>query len=146
MLINPTFAKDIALEFLKKTNQELTPRAISGTVKQVKQLMLEGYSEEEIRYTLSHVLKYNKSVYSFGYIVRAIEDLSIRLEQEEKKKKLISRAKKEEKKRIDSYKVSSEGGVVEDVEASERNRRKAERLGVESRERKKSYFDLFEGQ
>lgn len=145
MLINPTFAKEIAIEFLTKTNQDMDARIIASTIKQVKGLMMDGYTEDEIRYALQHVLKYNKSVYSFGYIGKAIEDLSIRMNQEEKKKKLLMRAKKEEENRVSSYKVSSEGGVVEDVEATERNRRKAERLGTESRERKKSYFNLFEG-
>jgi hypothetical protein len=144
MAVNPTEAKEIALEWLKLLGNKPTPPLMARTVKQVKGLMQVGFSDEEIRYTMEHVVRTNPNVYSFGYVEACINDV-LRKRAEEKQKQENKQISENLKNQTASI-VTSESEVTKDDESSERNRRKAKRLGVQSRVREKYYFNLFERQ
>lgn len=142
MVVDPTEAKEIALEWLKLLGNKPTPPLMARTVKQVKGLMQVGFSDEEIRYTMEYVVRTNPNVYSFGYVEACINDV-LRKRAEEKRKEESKQVSESLQKQTTAI-VTSESEVTSDDESSERNRRKAKRLGVQSRVREKSYFNLFE--
>lgn len=142
MTVNPTEAKEIALEWLKLLGNKPTPPLMARTIKQVKGLMQVGFSDEEIRYTMEYVVRTNPNIYSFGYVEACINDV-LRKRAEEKRKEKSKQISESLQKQAIAI-VTSESEVANDDESSERNRRKAERLGVQSRFREKSYFNLFE--
>jgi len=142
MVVDPTEAKEIALEWLKLLGNKPTPPLMARTVKQVKGLMQVGFSDEEIRYTMEHVVRTNPNVYSFGYVEACINDV-LRKRAEEKRKEESKQVSESLQKQTTAI-VTSESEVTSDDESSERNRRKAKRFSVQSRLREKSYFNLFE--
>jgi|SRR5690554_959146 len=142
MVVDPTEAKEIALEWLKLLGNKPTPPLMARTVKQVKGLMQVGFSDEEIRYTMEYVVRTNPNVYSFGYVEACINDV-LRKRAEEKRKEESKQVSESLQKQTTAI-VTSESEVTSDDESSERNRRKAKRFSVQSRLREKSYFNLFE--
>lgn len=142
MVVDPTEAKEIALEWLKLLGNKPTPPLMARTVKQVKGLMQVGFSDEEIRYTMEYVVRTNPNVYSFGYVEACINDV-LRKRAEEKRKEESKQVSESLQKQTTAI-VTSESEVTSDDESSERNRRKAKRFSVQSRVREKSYFNLFE--
>src|SRR5690554_3224457 len=114
MVVDPTEAKEIALEWLKLLGNKPTPPLMARTVKQVKGLMQVGFSDEEIRYTMEYVVRTNPNVYSFGYVEACINDV-LRKRAEEKRKeesKQVSESLKKQKTAI----VTSESEVTSDEE------------------------------
>lgn len=144
MTVNPTTAKDIALEWLALLGLRPVPAQMGRIIKQVKGLMEVGFTDEEIRYTMHEVLNTKPDVYSFGYIETCINDVvrKRRMEEQRKQEKIIRQ--EINKQVLEQISITHESEVAEGDETSERNRRKAERLGVQSRVREKSYFHLFE--
>jgi len=144
MSINPTSAKDIALEWLALLGLRPVPAQMGRIIKQVKGLMEVGFSDEEIRYAMNYVVSTKPNVYSFGYIEMCINDVirKKRLEEQRIQEKLIK--EQINKQVLEQISITHESEVAEGDETSERNRRKAERFGVQSRVREKSYFHLFE--
>lgn len=145
MPVNPTEAKEIALEWLKLKGDRPTPQIMSRLIKQIKGIMECGFNKEEILYTMNHVLTVKPDVYSFGYIEACINDV-LRQRNAEKQAK---QAKEEVAKQIEAEPITvinSESEVTSSDETTERNRRKAERLSAKSRERTKHHFNLFERQ
>lgn len=145
MLVNPTQAKELAVLFLNLSNQKVTKSNMPRTIRAVKDLMSGGVSYEDIKYAVETMLSRKPDIYSFNYIVMGIDDVldeRKKLLAQEEGKKLKRDA---EKSLMESLKVTSESEVVQSDETAERNRRKAEGLGIQSRFREKHYFDLFEG-
>lgn len=141
MIINQAYAKGVAIDFLKRTGQELEGMLIGRVTKQVKMLLTQGYTEEEIDYCINNVLRH-KSIYSFGYIEKVIEEYTIKYRAEIRKVKA-----KEKVQAMTEHRFIDVGSEVkQEDEASERNRRKAQGLGYKPDPRTKSYFDLFEEQ
>jgi DNA-binding transcriptional MerR regulator len=143
MAVNPTEAKEIALEWLALLGQKPTPALMARIIKQVKGLMEVGFSDEEIRYTMKVVVRTKPDVYSFGYVEACINDV-LRKRAEERRKAEVKQISKDLQEEAKPILVTSESEVSQDDEVSERNRRKAERFGIQSRVREKSYFHLFE--
>lgn len=140
---DPTAAKTIALHFLKLTTDRITPVIVARTVVQVKEVLAEGYSKQEIMKVIDYILAKRAGVYSFNYISASINDALREMEQEEARIRYEAEAKIAKAEMTatlaeDRKKVSG----VDD--ATERNRSKARGFGVQSRERKKPYFDMFE--
>lgn len=144
MLVNPTQAKELAVLFFDLSNQKMTQSNMPRTVKAVKELMSGGLSYEQIKYAIVVMLDRKPDIYSFNYIATGISDVLRERELELAKEKGKKAKKDAEQKLVDSLKVTSESEVIRSDETSERNKRKAKALGVQSRERTKSYFDLFE--
>lgn len=145
MAVNPTEAKEVALEWLKLRGDKPTPPIMSRLINQIKGLMASGFTKEEILYTINHVLKTKPDVYSFGYVEVCINDVL----RQRNAIKQAQKAKEEVAKQIEAEPIAvinSESEVTSSDETTERNRRKAERLGTKSRERTKHYFHLFERQ
>ena len=143
MTVNPTEAKEVALEWLKLKGDKPTPPVMARLIKQIKGLMEVGFTKDDIIYTVEHVLRVKPDVYSFGYIETCINDV---LRQRDAVKQ-AQQAKAEVAKLVEQQPITvlnSESEVMPSDETTERNRRKAERIGAKSRERTKSYFNLFE--
>jgi len=144
MKADPSVAKGLALEFFDKSGQRITQPTIARTVKAVKDLMENGFTEEEIRYGMEEAFSFNPHIYSFAYIESAIPSILKRREEE--------LAKQENKQIVAELAitqhtpVTTESEVMQQDETSERNRRKAERLASQPGLREKSYFHLFEGE
>lgn len=137
MAYNPTVAKELALFFLEKIEQRPTPTTMARTIKQIKEMMEFGYTDEEIKYAIEYALKANPNVYSFGYVATLIDKaLKLRI----KKPAPVHAVD------LHTITVTKESEVEKLDELSERNKRKSSEFGVQSRKRKKYNFDLFEGQ
>lgn len=144
MTINPTVAKDIALEWLALLGQRPTPPLMARLIKQVKGLMEVGFTDEEIRYAMDYIVSIKPDVYSFGYVESSINDVLRKRKEEEQRKKELLIKQEVEKQILSNISITKESEVAIGDETSERNQRKAERLGIQSRKREKSYFHLFE--
>lgn len=145
MVVNPTDAKEVALEWLKLKGDKPTPPVMSRLIYQIKGLMENGFEKDDIMYTIKHVLQVKPDVYSFGYIEASINDV---LRQRDALKQ-AQQAKEQVAKQIEAVPIvaiDGESEVESSDETTERNRRKAERINAKSRERTKHYFHLFERQ
>lgn len=145
MAVNPTEAKEVALEWLSLKGYKPTPVMMSRLISQIKGLMEVGFTKDDIIYTINYVLGFKPDVRSFGYIEASINDV-LRKRDELKKK---TEAKQEVAKQLELEPITvinSESEVVVSDETTERNRRKAERIGIKPGERTKHYFNLFERQ
>lgn len=127
-MYNPTEAKEIALEFLKLIGQSPTNSNMSRTIKQIKILMDAKYSAEDIRYVMADCIARVPSIYSFGYIARAMEDVLANRESEpdEYPTHVVD---------IVTHQVTSESEVEKEDDTTARNREKAKRLGRQKRSR-----------
>ena len=144
MMVNPTEAKEVALEFLALTGQRPTPQLMGRIIKQVKGLMENGFTTEEIQYTVEHITKMKPDVYSFGYIEACINDVLRKRKKEQEIAKERELKAAVQRQFVEVTPIASQSEVDKDDETSERNRRKAERMGIQPRVREKSYFHLFE--
>lgn len=137
MKANPTEAKDVALYFLEEsTVQEPTPYIIGKTIKQVKDLMEKGYTKQDIMDVIDYLVAHGKKMYSFGYILTMMEVTmkAIQVKREAILQKVL----------LDEIARTNMNEVKVDAESAERNRSKADRFGIKSREREKYHFDMFE--
>src|SRR6185312_1688419 len=140
---NPTDAKTLALHFLELTNNRLERNTIQRTIIQVKNVLAEGYSYDDIVKTIDYVLARKAGVYSFGYIAASIEDVIKEIRLAEEKDELDKRAEDVRRQMIAS--AEQQRGKVDDCdESTERNREKAKRLGIQPRFGAKFNFDMFE--
>jgi hypothetical protein len=138
---NGTDAKTIALHFLNATTDgRNTPHVIAKTINQAKSLLNSGYTADEVCATIDYVLKKGINMYSIGYINAVIGDVL----KEVQKEHLIQVAQ-EQKKLMYEKEREPIGEVNVDVESTERNRRKAERISLQSGKRAQYYRDMFEG-
>lgn len=139
---NGTDAKFIALHFLKETGVDRpTSGVVARSIKQVKTLLDEGYTKDEILATIDHLISRGVNMYSIGYISSAIIDVLKELEQASQKEH-----GKELRKELEQQQALERKAVETDGEANRRNAEKAGRFGVQSRKREKFNFDLFEEQ
>lgn len=136
---NGTEAKDVAVHFIKETNKEITPKEMSKTIKQVKALMLKGYTGEQIITTIDYIISDTPTkMYSFGYVTIVIQDL---LDKIEAKKEAIQK-----RKQMDELLQGDIGNEVkENGESTERNRTKTSRFGTQSRFGEKYNINMLEG-
>lgn len=130
---NGTKAKDIAIHFLKATNQ-MNSRNMPRTVKIAKSL-LEKYSSDSIILAIDYLIDKRFPIYSLGFLTLNIESILKEIEQKKK-------ANEEREKMQDAFRQSE---VMSADESSERNRSKVGRFGVQSRFGEKFNFDMFEG-
>ena len=144
-MIDRTASRDVAIHFLKKSEQELSKENIRWTIGGVQRLMDKGYTELEIVKVIELLFTWNPKIYSFKYVETAIDKVIVEIRREEQAHKNKLEAEQIKAQQSTAKPVTKESEVANSDEATERNRRKAERLGIQPRERKKSYFDLFEG-
>ena len=144
MSINPTVAKDIALEWLALLGQRPTPPVMARLIKQVKGLMEVGFNDEEIRYAMNHITSIKPDVYSFGYVEASINDVLRKRKEEQQREQELLIKKEVDKQLLSTISITKESEVAIGDETTERNKRKAARLGQQSRFREKHYFHLFE--
>lgn len=141
---NGTDAKDIALYFIKLTQGRATPSIIAKTIRQAKTLLSHEYTKQEIIEVIDYIILEKKyDVYSLGYINTCINDV-LREIKKKKEQEELQKKKEEVRKQLASEVTCSE--VKDDGKSTERNRKKARRLGVQSRFREKFNLDMFEGQ
>lgn len=141
---DPTQAKDVALYFIDVTAGNYDPDKIARTIKQVKVLMERGYTKEEIIAVIDYIIDRKAGIYSFGYILSAIEDVMAKLremEAEIRAKLEVERVRRELTSTIEGQRAE----VSVDDESAKRNRDKAERIKLQSRFGAKYDFDMFEG-
>jgi hypothetical protein len=138
---NGTDAKDIALYFLEQTTERYTKPVIARTIITAKSILTSGYTKEEILLVIDRVLKSKPNVYSLAYISACIEDVLRQIKQEDLAKQAVKVKEEQEKLALEQRLANVE--VVSD-ESKERNKRKAERINLQSGIRKKSYLDMFE--
>lgn len=134
---NPTDAKDIAVRFFERTNQRATSAMFAKTIKQAKDLMLAGFTKDEILKVIDYATSTPNNIYSLGYFATAINKLLKEVERLEAIETVAEMA------RQTSIEVRE---VIDDGKSTERNQSKLRRLGVQSRFREKFDFDLFEEQ
>jgi UDP-N-acetylmuramoylalanine-D-glutamate ligase len=140
---NGTVAKDIALHFVNATNQRVTPHIMRKTIQQAKSLLSSGYEKDEIISVIDFLLKHKSAnMYSLGYVNASINDILREMKEMEEKERL-----EQVRKEIAEQQSVQRSEVVNHAESTERNRKKAERIGtgVQSRLGKKFNFDMFEG-
>ena len=139
---NGTDAKEIALHFIKLTQERTTPHVIGKTIVQAKTLLASGYTKQEILDVITHLVEVKKvSMYSIGYLNSAMNNVLREIQEQQEKERLIEMRKErmanqERGKEVNSF----------DEESRERNRQKAGRINLQSRFGKKFNFDMFEGQ
>jgi hypothetical protein len=138
---NGTQAKEIVLHFIAKTSGENANRGdIARWTTMAKDLLLT-YSNRDIISVINHCVDVKKlSLYSFGFITRAIGDVMMEMEAIKAKEA----AKQYVKDVASSMNVPREE-VRRDEDAAERNRRKASGFGIQSRLRAQYSFDMHEG-
>lgn len=140
---NPTHAKEIALHFLERTNQPYEAKNVAKCVRMAKSLLL-NYTKEDIKYVIDTVTKRRPDIYSIGYVASAMDDTLLDREREEDKAELLRQAQKVREEMETT--VQNHREVTPLDESTERNRRKAKELGIQSGLRKKYDFDMFEKQ
>lgn len=137
---NGTDAKDIAFHFLSMTGVErATPQVIAKTIAQAKRLLNAGYNKKEICSAIDKAVQKGISMYSIGYITTSIKDLLKEVETDEMREK-----GQEIKVKMEEQYAEERKAVSDDDESAERNRKKADGFGVQSRLGKKFNFDMFE--
>ncbi len=135
--VNGTDAKDVAIHFLEQTQERYTSTMVGKVVVQAKVILKAGYTKEEIMMCIDYIVE-NTSVqmYSIGYISTAINSIIEKIKEEEKNKVI----KKILDKQREEHVVKREG--VKYDESKERNKRKLEGFGNESRFGEESPFDM----
>lgn len=137
---NGTVAKNIALYFLDLTEGRYTGSVVSKTVIQAKSLLSAGYTEDEIKSAIDYVLdKTSVKMYSLGYISTMINRILVNID-EDKKAEEAKRIIAEEKQLYENTVKE----VKNDGESKERNRKKLDGFGVQSRFGEELDFDMFE--
>lgn len=142
---NPTDAKTIALYFINLTQTKVTASHVARTIKMVKSLQVEGFTTDEIMYTIDKVLSKKADVFSFGYISASIMDVLRERKEEETKASTKKQADEVRSLIASSSQEEMQSEVLVEDESTRRNREKATRNSVQPRFGKKSYFDMFEG-
>lgn len=141
MKVDGTSAKNIAIHFLDRTTERYTPAMVAKTIVQSKSILKSGYTEEEIIEVIDYLIDVvGVNMYSIGYVSHAINNVLADINRE-KNKKIIEEQRKEIEKM--SSEMQSNKEVVDD-KSKQRNKRKLDRFGNESRVGKKPYSDLFE--
>lgn len=135
--------KELGILYFDLSSEELSPHRLAMTINTIKQLEFDGYSKEDIRYAIVESTKTQK-IWSFGYVFKSIESIIAKKRQQDRREAQRKARIEMERHLVERNVVTKESEVGTKDDASERNRRKAQKLSVQSRERKKSYFDLFE--
>jgi len=142
---NPTQARDVALYFLDLTSDRITPQIVARTVKQVKDVMENGYTKEELIKVIDYILDRKSGIYSFGYISASINDVLRKIyEEEDKQVRLLQSVALHSQLTSTIESQREEVGVID--ESTDRNRDKARGIGVQSRFGKKFDFDMLKGE
>jgi len=139
-IANGTDAKDVALHFLRETGVErTTPAIIAKTISQAKGILTAGYTKDEVISVIDHLIAKGVAMYSIGYVSHAINDIlrEIKGKELKEKAKLVTQQLQEEQSKVRSE-------VTSDGNSTNRNKSKANRLGVQSRLGEKFNFDMFE--
>lgn len=136
---NGTHAKEIALHFLKASNQPLTKSNVAKTIKHVMSTLGNGYTRDEVFLVMDNVFEVRKvkTVHSFGYIVSCLDQ--VLEEKRAAEQAVIILAASEQA-------ISKQRDEVKEDDSTERNQQKAARTQLQSRLRKKFNFDMFEEQ
>lgn len=134
---NGTDAKDIALHFCAKCNIHPTSTIIARTIVSVKQLLANGHTKKRIIDCINYSVDVKKlDLYSFGFIVKAIDNMYKEMdnhEELEKYREVMSSTKGS----VPLSEVKQDNG-----DSAERNRNKLHRFGAQSRFGKEFDFDL----
>lgn len=126
-------ARDIALAFCNDVLGKVTKSDISRAVIQAKQILDEGYGQDDVLLVIDYIHKETKTkMYSLGYVKAVIKDvLPIAITHRDKNK-----VKEEQAKLIEELRSK------EEVNDASRNRAKAKRDRVLTRFGEKHSFDL----
>lgn len=137
MTYNPTVGKELAMMFLELTGQQLDPVVLRRTIAVIRELFIDGYTDEEIAYGIKYSVKTGRNVFSIRYVQACLPNALKQKQKEERPKQIIQ------------YEIPAINNMtkVEGLnETAERNREKVRRNSVQSGQRAESYFNLFEGQ
>ena len=74
-MIDKTSAKNIALHFVETTGNRMTSIIMAKTINQVKALLTDGYTEQEIIEVIDHINAKGVVMYSFGYVNTCINNV-----------------------------------------------------------------------
>lgn len=139
-------AKEIALHFIRITEQRTTPSIIKKHIAQTKTILKAGFTMEEIIEVMEYVIMVKKvDVYSMGYISACISNTLRELEQL-KEADEMHRLKEEVKRQQEISFANQANEVFLDDDSTERNRKKAQTFSDQHRKRTKFNLDMFEGQ
>lgn len=138
--ISPTHAKEVAFYFFDKTETRATKAIIARTIKQVKDIMGDGYTKDEMIKCIDYIVDVKKvDMYSIGYLASGINN-TLRYVKDMEKRELIE-SQREEIDKVKQGEVDTE--VSYDAESTERNKAKLQRRSGKSKFRKSFDFDLF---
>ena len=129
--------QEITRYFINNVIGQADQRFWKRTAAQVKSLN-KNYSKDQIIQVIDYlVYEKNVNLYSFGYVSAAINDVLETLN--------CRNLANQEKEKMEKHHIQGRE-VKKDDKSGERNRGKAEQLGLQSRIREKYSFDLFEGE
>lgn len=137
---NGTHAKDIALYFLREIGADMKPNTVGRTIAQAKRILEKGYTKEEIISVIDEIIRRGVKMYSIGFVEVSIGDVLAEIREEKQAKEV----KKNINEEIKALQEKTRAKVRSDEASKERNRRKAERFGSQSRFREKFNLDMFE--
>ncbi len=122
--MSSTKAKKIALYFLETTNNRATSAIISKTINQVKNLLSNGYTEDEIIEVIDYINAKGVNMFSFGYVNVCINNVLHEIEQIKQ-----NQTKTNLRKAIRNEMAQQE--MVEVIRHTTANKDKADRFGVQ---------------
>lgn len=118
-------AKEIALHFLEATGNRATSAIMGKTINQIKNLLVNGYTKDEIIKVIDHIQAKGIKIYSFGYINVCINSILHEIEQNKQQQ-----TKTNLKKAIRDEMAQQE--TVEVIRHTSANRDKIARFGVQN--------------
>lgn len=126
-------AKEIALHFLEATGNRATSAIMGKTINQIKNLLVNGYTKDEIIEVIDHIQAKGIKIYSFGYINVCINSILHEIEQNKQQQ-----TKTNLKKAIRDEMAQQE--TVEVIRHTSANRDKIARFGVQNNSKYEGIF------
>lgn len=125
-------AKEIALHFLEATGNRATSAIMGKTINQIKNLLVNGYTKDEIIEVIDHIQAKGIKIYSFGYINVCINSILHEIEQNKQNqtKANLKKAIRNEVKQQETKETTSLS--VEVVRHTSTNKDKIARFGVQN--------------
>jgi len=131
-------AKEIALHFIKRTDGRATPSIIARSILTAKEVLLSGYSKEEVISVIDYVLDIKKvPMYSLGYVSVCINSILKEINKESTRQ----RANQIRKDHETSFAEVKQKEVVYNDESKKRNQDRSSRLGLQPNS--KRFDELF---
>lgn len=139
-------AKEVAIHFMKLTEQRITPAIMGKTIKQTKSLLEAGFTKREIIEVMDYVIHVKRvEVWSVGYFSACINDALRELKEIQEAEQRAERLDELNRQREEAL-ANQTNEVTTNDESAQRNRDKAKQFGAQSRKRTKFNLDMFERQ